>query len=233
MKKIIPLMLTILITVPVFGAGSYDNNPAVALAVQQELNALGYDCGTADGDVGPKTRQAITEFQRARNIQTDGMISKDLLAELWLAEHVRQETYNTQSAEASDQQYLTYVNERFGYAISYPSYFVQSRPLPANGDGIWMSGNGANLTMSGSYNVMNDTPESYSRYSANETGITESYTGDDYYECYRIEGNTEMYSYTKIEDLCVSFHLEYPVAERDQYRTMIEEMKKSVVVHAK
>ena len=86
--------------------------------------------------------------------------------------------------------------------------------------------------MSGSYNVMNETPESYSRYS-DETGITYSYVGTDYYECYSSEGNTEKYSYTKMEDLCVSFYLEYPITEHDQYITIIEEMKKSVVVHAK
>ena len=202
-------------------------NTDLVSSVQKKLNDLGYDCGIVDGDAGPKTKQGIIEYQKAHNIRQDGMISKDLLAELWIAEYVKGTDVQIQKVP-----FLTYINERFGYAISYPSYFTQSRPLPANGDGIWMSGNGANLTMSGSYNAMNDTPESYSRYSAYETGITESIAGEDYYEYYRIEGNTEEYSYTKIDDLDVSFVLEYPVTEHEQYSKIIEKMKKSVVVHA-
>ena len=97
-KGIISLILIILITVPVFG----DNISAIVSAVQQELNNLGYDCGAADGILGANTSQAITEFQRTRNIQADGMISNDLLAELWLAEHVQQGDNSQVSDDALD-----------------------------------------------------------------------------------------------------------------------------------
>ena len=228
MKKILLPVLALLITVPVFGAeDSYNDNSTVVRAVQQELNDLGYNCGAIDGEFGSMTGQAIAEFQSAHSIQRDGMITRDLLAELWMAEHAGEASVQTRQTD-----FLTYYNERFGYAISYPSWFVQDRPLPANGDGIWMSGNGASLTMSGSFNVMDDTPESYSRYSSDESGITESHTGEDYYEYYRVDGNTEHYQYTKIDDLCVSFYLEYPLTEHAQYSSIIEEMKKNVVTHA-
>jgi len=64
-------------------------NTDLVSSVQQKLNDLGYDCGIVDGDAGPKTKQGIIEFQKAENIRQDGMISKDLLAELWIAEYVK------------------------------------------------------------------------------------------------------------------------------------------------
>ncbi|MEW6368267.1 MAG: peptidoglycan-binding protein [Acidobacteriota bacterium] len=40
--------------------------------VQARLNNLGYDCGAADGVVGPRTRTAIREFQRALGLRETG-----------------------------------------------------------------------------------------------------------------------------------------------------------------
>jgi len=43
-------------------------------AAQQKLNELGYDAGTADGVMGNKTRAALRDFQRARNLPQTGRI---------------------------------------------------------------------------------------------------------------------------------------------------------------
>jgi hypothetical protein len=51
-------------------------------AVQERLNALGYEAGPADGLVGAKTRLAIEAFQRDRGIQRDGLASVALVAQL-------------------------------------------------------------------------------------------------------------------------------------------------------
>jgi TPR repeat protein len=37
-------------------------------AVQQALNAAGYDAGPADGDTGPRTRSALEAFQRSKGL---------------------------------------------------------------------------------------------------------------------------------------------------------------------
>ncbi|MDR3588176.1 MAG: peptidoglycan-binding protein [Negativicutes bacterium] len=42
--------------------------------VQQRLKALGYDCGTADGTLGPRTEQAVRAFQRDLRLDVDGVI---------------------------------------------------------------------------------------------------------------------------------------------------------------
>ena len=38
------------------------------ISAQRILSALGYDAGAADGQIGPRTRVAITAFQRAHNL---------------------------------------------------------------------------------------------------------------------------------------------------------------------
>lgn len=50
--------------------------------IQQRLNALGYDAGSPDGLEGPKTRSAITAFQKDYGIYPDGVASTEVLAAL-------------------------------------------------------------------------------------------------------------------------------------------------------
>jgi peptidoglycan hydrolase-like protein with peptidoglycan-binding domain len=49
---------------------------------QQQLSHLGYDPGTADGVYGPRTRQALEAFQRARNLPVTGQLDTATLQEL-------------------------------------------------------------------------------------------------------------------------------------------------------
>jgi len=44
------------------------------LQMQQQLNALGYDAGTADGVMGQKTRNAISAFQEDNNLKATGRL---------------------------------------------------------------------------------------------------------------------------------------------------------------
>lgn len=51
-------------------------------AIQQRLNVLGYDAGTADGFIGGKTRSAISSFQRDSGLTADGKPTEGLLRKL-------------------------------------------------------------------------------------------------------------------------------------------------------
>ncbi len=51
-------------------------------AIQNALNARGFDAGVADGVAGPRTRAAIAAFQRAYGYQVDGQASVGLLGAL-------------------------------------------------------------------------------------------------------------------------------------------------------
>jgi membrane-bound lytic murein transglycosylase B len=49
---------------------------------QTALNAAGFDCGSPDGVLGRKTRQALRGYQKARGVAADGFATASLLAML-------------------------------------------------------------------------------------------------------------------------------------------------------
>ncbi|WP_096436468.1 peptidoglycan-binding protein [Alteribacter populi] len=50
--------------------------------VQQRLNTLGFNVGTADGIFGPKTEAGVKAFQKARGIGVDGIVGPQTYGEL-------------------------------------------------------------------------------------------------------------------------------------------------------
>jgi len=47
--------------------------------VQHRLAAAGYDAGLADGILGPRTRAAVAEFQKAKGLPVSGQVTDDVL----------------------------------------------------------------------------------------------------------------------------------------------------------
>lgn len=43
---------------------------------QQKLNKLGYNCGKADGIMGPKTRSALKRYQKAKKLKVTGTLTQ-------------------------------------------------------------------------------------------------------------------------------------------------------------
>lgn len=64
---------------PVLKLGS--TGPDV-VALQQRLTALGYNTGTANGNFGTGTQTAVMNFQKAKNIQADGVVGPTTWAAL-------------------------------------------------------------------------------------------------------------------------------------------------------
>lgn len=61
--------------------------------LQTALNALGYDCGAADGIFGAKTEAAVRAFQQANGLTVDGIAGKATQAALYEAEDAPKLTY--------------------------------------------------------------------------------------------------------------------------------------------
>ena len=73
------------------GADSFEaswptNEPALSreqrIALQEGLARRGYDVGTADGIIGPRTVAAIKEFQKSAGLPVDGFPTVALLGRL-------------------------------------------------------------------------------------------------------------------------------------------------------
>lgn len=80
--------------------------------LQQALNALGYDCGDADGIFGAATEAAVRAFQRDHDLAVDGIADKDTQTALYAAEDTPKPTYTVTlhgmteaNAKALTQQY--------------------------------------------------------------------------------------------------------------------------------
>jgi len=90
---------------PDFGTGQAEKPAARRIqvaAVQRYLNQLGYNAGSVDGILGPKTRSAIRVFQRDAGLPIDGKVSKRLLAQLEDAAEVIARSPGTYSEQVSE-----------------------------------------------------------------------------------------------------------------------------------
>jgi peptidoglycan hydrolase-like protein with peptidoglycan-binding domain len=54
----------------------------LVVQAQRKLAALGYDPGPVDGKAGARTRKAVAAFQRAQDLDSDGLVTPDLIAQL-------------------------------------------------------------------------------------------------------------------------------------------------------
>lgn len=61
--------------------------------LQETLNAMGYDCGAADGIFGARTEIAVRSFQKANGLAADGIAWKNTLALLYNKEGKEEGTY--------------------------------------------------------------------------------------------------------------------------------------------
>ena len=59
-------------------------NSEVVRNIQVGLSNLGFDPGPVDGKIGPKTRDAIRQYQEKHSLLVDGQASKEL------ARHIQQ-----------------------------------------------------------------------------------------------------------------------------------------------
>jgi len=50
--------------------------------IQRALKNAGFDVGTIDGKIGPKTKKAIEDFQKSKNLKADGKVGPKTWAEL-------------------------------------------------------------------------------------------------------------------------------------------------------
>jgi peptidoglycan hydrolase-like protein with peptidoglycan-binding domain len=63
---------------PAAAPASADRNKEIQIA----LKNAGFYAGAIDGKIGPKTKEAIREFQKAKGLRADGKVGSKTWAEL-------------------------------------------------------------------------------------------------------------------------------------------------------
>jgi localization factor PodJL len=67
---------------PSWRAANETQSKALVARAQTLLAKLGYDAGTADGEAGPRTREAIKAFERRGGLEETGEVTLPLVAKL-------------------------------------------------------------------------------------------------------------------------------------------------------
>lgn len=62
--------------------GLIENGELSYINIQKALNHAGFDCGTPDGRIGPRTKAAILNFQKGAGLKPDGRIGYKTLTQL-------------------------------------------------------------------------------------------------------------------------------------------------------
>lgn len=63
---------------------AYSVSSSLVRNVQSVLNGCGYNCGTADGVYGKKTKKALKKYQRANGLKASGVINKSTVKAMGL-----------------------------------------------------------------------------------------------------------------------------------------------------
>ena len=128
---------------------------------------------------------------------------------------------------AAEQEWIRYVNERFGYAVEYPALFSK-RNESANGDGVWLKSNNGkyDLTLSGGYNVL--MQDGHAMIEAMDAkGVIKKESGSTWFRLVRRDKGQIIHSYGIInEDSWTSFTFAYPKGK--DFDVIIKHMEKTL-----
>jgi len=122
---------------------------------------------------------------------------------------------------------FTYTNERFGTSATFPhEIFTEQQEPPENGDGLrWLSKDGAEIAIYGSYNVMDDTPKSLEASGKALPGRTVTYakTGRNWVVLSGFEDGKVFYQRQVIgpTDIIHGLQITYPKALKAKYDPLV------------
>jgi hypothetical protein len=131
---------------------------------------------------------------------------------------------------SAQTNFSTYVNPRFGFSISYPSYLIQSR-LPDNGAGISFKSPDGCLSISAQGHFLNGLSLSTMwnhDLTAYGNSITYKVKRNDWFVVSGVANGFEYYRKTFVKggNWC-SFVITYPHGQNERYDPVVEQIAKN------
>jgi hypothetical protein len=130
--------------------------------------------------------------------------------------------------------WLTYINDRYGTTIDYPDSFHPQPPPDADDGRAFKSSDGASFTISASYNALNSNLATYREFTIeNEpksATVTYQAQGTDWFVLSGTDGNNIFYERHLLShgrQMTEDFVMSYPVALKPTYDPIVERMGKS------
>ena len=88
------------------------------VTLQNKLNALGFNCGKADGTFGTQTDMAVRQFQAKYNLSVDGIAGSATLTKLDEVYSGGKTTPVTPSQKTADKEQLLNLRKKLEEAIN-------------------------------------------------------------------------------------------------------------------
>ncbi|WP_312459060.1 hypothetical protein [Proteiniclasticum sp.] len=153
-------------------------------------------------------------------------LEKKIQEEKDKAEAERVAAEKVEAEKANKITYKKYHNERYGFTISYPDYFIKGEP-PANGDGLSFTGSdGTSLSVSGSNNVMDDTAYSlYDNLLNSVDGVIYAEQNDNWYAVIGSDQDMMVYKREVVGSGSINTIVFYfPPEHHDKYKEYLNNM---------
>lgn len=123
--------------------------------LQNNLNKLGYNCGTADGDFGQKTLDAVKKFQKDKGLECDGIVGNATKAKIKeCVETLNKPANNTTSSSASSKSNANVLKGQKWLNANYSSIIIKATGKKLTENGIFTS-HDRNATLAVWKDVMN------------------------------------------------------------------------------
>ena len=182
------------------GAEVLMESPGMVKQVQEALNQAGFDCGTADGIMGPATKKAVADFRKANALKEGEEIDEELFTKLGLSlpysftplseEEAAQEVPEQQAFFSAVSKIL--LLERVGNASFAAFGNPEKKEEKLTVEAEYRTADGRRLVVSGKYNP-EETPCWAVRSVLNMENL------HYYYLDKELEGRYDLYDYGKEE----------------------------------
>jgi hypothetical protein len=140
----------------------------------------------------------------------------------------------TLSAGAGAETWLTYRNDRYGTAIDYPDFFKPQPPPDANDGRAFKSADGAQFSVSASYNALDFDFAKYRDFIVKNLGggaaVTYQAEGADWFVISGTKGANIFYERHLLShagQMTEDFAISYPSALKATYDPIVARMAKS------